>query len=161
MSDDIKVQHARAMYEKVKEMLTEKNVRFQSADEQMMINFVISGDDLPMEIYVISDAGGQKLRTLSKMPFTVSNDKMVEMATAVCIANSGLYMGNFDYVLTEGVIFFAIQQSYLDTDLSKELIDLVIAETVDAVDKYNDRLMLLNKGMLTLEQFIEMEQTEK
>jgi len=83
---------------------------------------------------------------------------MVEMATAVCVANSGLYLGNFDYILTEGVIFFAIQQSYLNTDLSKELIDLMVAATIDAVDKYNDRFLMLNKGMLTLEKFIEMEQ---
>lgn len=158
MTEEMKIQHARAMYEKTQEMLTEKGVKFQVDDEKMMINFLMGGDDIPMDIYIISDAGGQKLRTLSKMPLAVNPDKMVEIATAVCIANNGLYMGNFDYVLTEGVIFFAIQQCFLDTDLSKELIDLMVAATIDAVDRYNDRFLMLNKGMLTLEKFIEMEQ---
>ena len=158
MTDEMKIQHARAMYEKTKEMLIEKEVKFQTDDEKMVINFIMGGDDIPMDILIVSDAGGQKLRTLSKMPLTVNPDKMVEMATAVCIANNGLYMGNFDYVLTEGVIFFAIQQSFLGTDLSKELIDLMVAATIDAVDKYNDRFLMLDKGMLTLEKFIEMEQ---
>jgi len=158
MSEELKIRHAKEMYEKTKEMLTEKGVKFQCDEEKMMINFLMGGDDIPMDIYIISDAGGQKLRTLSKMPLTVEPDKMVEMATAVCVANSGLYLGNFDYILTEGVIFFAIQQSYLNTDLSKELIDLMVAATIDAVDKYNDRFLMLNKGMLTLEKFIEMEQ---
>ena len=158
MTDEVKIQHARAMYEKTKEMLNEKGVQFHVDDEKMMINFLIGGDDIPMDIYIISDAGGQKLRMLSKMPVTVDPEKMIEMATAVCIANNGLYMGNFDYVVTEGMIFFVIQQSYLDTDLSKELIDLMVAATIDSVDKYNDRFLMLNKGMLTLEKFIEMEQ---
>lgn len=160
MTEEMKIQHATEMYEKAKEMLTEKGVKFQSNDEKMMINFIMSGDDIPLDIYVISDAGGQKLRTLSKMPLKVEPEKMVEMATAVCIANNGLYMGNFDYVLTDGVIFFAIQQGFLETDLSKELIDLMVAATIDAVDKYNDRFLMLNKGVLTLEKFIEMEQNK-
>lgn len=160
MADEIRVQHAKAMYEKTKEMLTEKHVKFQCEDEKMMINFIISGEDFPMDIYIISDAGGQKLRTLSKMPFKVADDKLVEMAAAVCIANNGLYMGNFDYVIMDKTIFFAIQQSYLETDLSKGLIDLMVAVTIDAVDKYNDRFIMLNKGMITLEKFIEAEQEQ-
>lgn len=60
MSDEIKIQHARAMYEKAKEMLTEKDVKFTADDEKMMINFLMSGDDIPMDIYIISDARGQK-----------------------------------------------------------------------------------------------------
>lgn len=157
MADEKRMQHAKEMYEKAKKMLAKKNVKFQSDDEKMMINFIMQGDDIPMDIYIISDAGGQKLRTLSRMPLKVEKDKMVEMAVAVCIANNGLYMGNFDYDVTDGNIFFAIQQSILETDLSEELIGLMVAVTIDAVDKYNDRFLMLNKGIMTLEKFIENE----
>ena len=81
----------------------------------------------------------------------------MEAAIAVCVANYGLVNGCFDYDLNDGEIRFRMVQSYRDSIIGNEVYNYMLIVGANTVDKYNDRFLMLFKGMLDLEKFVELE----
>jgi hypothetical protein len=65
--------------------------------------------------------------------------------------------GCFDYDLSDGQILFRLTSSYRDSLLSEALFEYMVMVSASTIDKYNDRFFMLAKGMISLEQFIEMD----
>ena len=84
-------------------------------------------------------------------------DKRQDGAIAVCAANYGLVDGSFDYDIGDGEIRFRLASSYRDSDLGPDLFEYMIMVAASMVDNYNDKLFMLAKGMMTVQQFIEKE----
>ena len=47
--------------------------------------------------------------------------------------------------------------SFYDTTIGDEVVVYIILSALHTIDKYNDKLLLLSKGMISLEKFIEQE----
>jgi hypothetical protein len=91
------------------------------------------------------------------MPFNMPEDKRIDGALAICAANFGLIDGSFDYDLSDGQIVFRLTSSYRESLLSEELFKYMVMVSAGTIDKYNDRLFMLAKDMITLEKFLELE----
>ncbi len=89
------------------------------------------------------------------MPFKVPEDKISEMAIAVAVANNGLRDGSFDFDVSDGKILFRMTACYIDSILGKELYRMMLIVSSNTIDRYNDKFLMLSKGIVSLEQFIE------
>ena len=149
--------YAKAVFAALCKALENKGLKFKKDEEAMTILFIVDGDDIPMQFILKVDAERQLIRLLSPLPFTMSEDKRMEGAIATCAATFGLTDGSFDYDLTEGRIIFRLTASFRESLIGEELFHYMIVCACIAVDEYNDKFLALDKGLLSITDFIENE----
>ena len=145
------------VYDTLCSMLDNIGWKYDKVEEKLMIKSGVKGEDLPIDFLVIVKPRNQVVQFISSMPFNMPEDKRVEGALAICTANYGLVDGSFDYDLSDGQIVFRLTSSYRESLLSEALFEYMIMVSASTIDKYNDRFFMLAKGMITLEQFIEID----
>lgn len=161
MADERQMARAKEVYESICSAMDSREYKYTRHDEDLVVTCSFSGDDIPMEFLFIVNAGAEVVSLLSPMPFKVEEDKRVEAALAVAIANYGLVNGSFDYDISDGAIRFRVVSSYRgESKLDGEVFNYMLGIGNYTVDKYNDRFMMLSKGMLDIEKFIELEQQD-
>lgn len=153
-----KHQQALKTFETICAMLDAREWKYDRDDENMRIICRVTGEDLPVDVVFLVQEKQQVVTLLSPLPFKMAEEKRVDGALAVAVANYGLINGTFDYDLRDGEIRFRMVSSFLESDLNAELFAYMLICSVSTVDDYNDKFMMLNKGLMTLEQFIEAEQ---
>ena len=148
---------ARAVYNTLIKMLDSRDWKYEKHEDKLLIKSGIQGDDLPVEYIMLVNPRNEVVQFLSALPFKMPEDKRVDGALAVCVANYGLVDGSFDYDLTDGEIRYRLTSSYRESELSPELFEYMMMVAASTVDNYNDRFFMLSKGMITIQQFIEQE----
>ena len=144
---------AKSVYGTLCEMLDEKHVRYEKHEEDLVITFVMKGDDLPMQFILKIDDGRQLIRLSSPIPAKFEGDKRIEGAIATSQVNYLLADGSFDFDYEKGLVYFRMTSSYLDSLISKELFEYMVAVAGYTIDEYNDKFLMLSKGLLPLEEF--------
>lgn len=157
MADEITMQQAKATYDLIIKSLDKMELKYTRHDDDLVISLGMNGDDIPMNLLIMVRAEKQAISLISPMPFKMAEDKRVDGAIAVAVANYGIVNGCFDYDISDGEIRFRVVQSYIDSVLGPEVIRYMIAISVGTVDQYNDRFLMLSKGMIDLQKFIEMD----
>ena len=158
MSDEIKMKRAREVYDSLTAMLDARDWKYQKDEEKLLIRSGIKGDDLPVEFLIVIKPKNEVVQFISVLPFVMPEDKRIDGAIAVSIANYGLIEGSFDYDVMDGEISFRLTTSYRGGSiLSDDLLESMIYIASSTVDQYNDKFFMIAKGMMTIEQFIEMD----
>ena len=155
MADTMKLSRAKDVYRTICSALDNRNWKYERNEDDLAVHFTVSGEDLPMNLLMLVDADRQLIRVLSPLPFEMSESKRAEGAVAVCAASSGMVSGNFDYDINDGSILFRITSSFRSSVIGEALINYLIDCTCSMVDKYNDRFLALNKGVLALSDFFD------
>ncbi|MBQ1947753.1 MAG: YbjN domain-containing protein [Clostridia bacterium] len=153
---DDKMMKAKEIYETICSFLNGDDWKYERHDEDMVVTMSAKGEDLPISFVVRVDAERHLVVVYSQLPFEVSSGKMVETAVAVSMANFGLVDGSFDMDIQKGKILFRMTTSYLESLISESVFAYMIYCTAHTVDKYNDKLMMLAKGMIDLAKFKEL-----
>ena len=109
---------------------------------------------LCMQFILIVDAERQLIRLLSPMPFKMSEAKRLEGAIAACVASYGMLDGSFDYDLSNGRISFRMTASFRSSQIGEELLQYMISCSCAMVDQYNDKFLAIDKGLLSISDFI-------
>ncbi len=148
---------AKEVYNGLINMLDTRGWKYEKIEDQLMIKSGVKGDDLPIQFVMLVNPRNQVVQFRSFLPFDMPEDKRIDGAIAVCVANYGLVDGSFDYDLSDGTIAFRLTCSYRDSQLSADLFEYMIMVAAGTVDSYNDKFFMIAKGMLTLQQFIEQE----
>lgn len=161
MIDERKMKTAKSVYETICKTLESREWNITRHDEDMVITCGARGEDLPMDLIIVVNAGAQVVSVYSPMPFKIPEDKRVDAAIAVCAANYGLVNGTFDFDLSDGEIRFRIVSSFRESILGEELFNYMVILAASTVDDYNDRFLMLAKGMFTLDQFLEWDTKRK
>ncbi len=151
------LQNAENMFNSICNMLNSIDFRYDTGrrDEDFVITCTVNGDDIPMKMFIIVRPEREIVSLLSPMPFNTPEDKRVEMAMAVNVANYGIIDGSFDYDISDGEIRFRMTASYIESLLGQELFKYMLFVSANTVDRYNDRFMMLARGNMTLDQFIQ------
>lgn len=146
---------AKKVYDSMIKALNKQGWKFsEDKDGELIIYSNYQGEDIPIEFIIKIDEERQVLQFLSQLPFAVSEDKRVDAAIAVCVANWYMVNGSFDYNFETGKIVFRLTTSYVDSVLGEEFFMSMIATSVFTTDDYNDKFLMISKGTLSLEQFI-------
>ena len=150
---EVNVKMADKMYSTLVTLLEEKNLHFDRDDEKRVVSFSMIGDDIPIDIRIIVDARRQLIVLYSSLPFTVPEDKKDVVSKAVCKTNWNLVDGDFDYDPESGHIVFRLTACYIESVIGKELLDHLVSLSVYYVDEYNDKLLMVSKGVVSYEQY--------
>lgn len=151
---DEKLERAQKVYETLCATLDKHEWHYQKNEERLSIECGAQGEDLPMEITIRVDAERQLIMLLSHLPFIISEDKRLDVAIATSIANNGLVDGSFDFDITDGHMFFRMTSSFIESDIGSELFTYMLMVSCHTIDEYNDRFLMLGKGMMSIQDFI-------
>lgn len=154
MSDSAKAMRVYGMF---KQHLTDHNFKFEARDAEMVLFLTVHGEDLPQPTIIRVMDDRDIVQILSPIPHRIPEDKRVDAAIAVSVANYGLINGSFDLDMNDGEIRYRVAQSFRDAELADTTVGYLLGVVFFTTDKYNDRFFMLGKGMMTLEQFIEKE----
>lgn len=156
MTDEMKLQAAVESYVTLCSALDSQNWKYQKHDEELKITCTANGEDLPMDLTIKADPGKQMVLLISHLPFTVPEEKRLDAAIAISVINDHLVDGNFDYDIAGGHIFFRMNNSFMDSKLSEKVFLYLLFCGCQTIDEYNDKLLMLAKGMISVEKFIEV-----
>ena len=127
---------------------------YKKDEEKLSIDCGAQGEDLPMEITIKVDAERQLIMLLSHLPFVISEDKRLDVAIAVSAVNNKLVDGSFDYDIADGHMFFRMTSSFIESEIGNELFTYMLMVSCHTIDEYNDKFLMLGKGMMSIEDFI-------
>ena len=157
MAEEMNMRKAVEVYNTLIHMLDTRDWKYEKHEDQLLIKSGIRGDDLPIEFIVLVKPRNQVVQFYSSLPFRMPEDKRVDAAIAVCVANYGLVDGSFDYDISDGEIRYRLTSSYRESTLGEDLFEYMIMVAASTVDQYNDKFFMLSKGMMSVQQFIEQE----
>ena len=136
--------------------MDEMGWKYRKNAEKLEIETGAKGDDLTIELTIKVDAERQVVTVLSHLPYVIDKEKRIDAVVAVSVINNSLVHGCVDYVPTDGHVFFRMTNSYLDSKLDKEVYKYLLLCSCTTIDNFNDKLLLLSKGMININQFIEL-----
>lgn len=155
MADEKALREARAAYSTLCKALDGHNWRYRKNDQELRIDCGAQGEDLPMDLIIKVDAERHLVTLLSHMPFVVPGEKRLDMAVAVSVVNNCLIDGSFDYDIKSGHIFFRMTNSFLESTLGADAFFYLVLCSCKTIDDFNDKFMMIAKGHMTIEQFID------
>ena len=154
MGEENKVVFAKQVYKTLCDAIEKREWNFSKDEESLVVYFGVSGDDIPMQFILVVDAERQLIRVMSPLPFKMSEDKRIEGAVATCAASFGMVDGNFDYDLSNGAIVFRMTASFRESLIGEGLFQYLISCSCAMVDKYNDKFLAIDKGLMSISDFI-------
>lgn len=153
---EVNMAKANEVFETLCSMLDHKGWHYEKRDD-LSIKSGVKSEDFPIDFVMRVNPKNQLVSFISCLPFQINEEKRLDVALAICVANYGMVDGSFDYDITDGTIFFRLTSSYRDSVLSENLFEYMLVVAAATVDAYNDKFFMISKGMLSLQQFIESE----
>ena len=136
------------------EALDQLKLQFDKDEGQLTIDIGIQGEDIPMDITIRVNADRETIALVSHLPFVIPEDKRIDVAIATCAVNNALHDGSFDYDFMEGHLFFRMNSSFVDSEIGKDLFMYMLAVSGKIIDDFNDKFLMLAKGLIGVESFI-------
>ena len=147
-------QKAREVYETLCAALDEHNWHYTKDESMLLVRFTVTGEDLPIAIIMVVDQKRQLVRLLTRLPFTIGEERRMDLAVATCAVTDRLVNGSFDFDILKGTITFRMTASYRESVLGKGLFTYMMDASCATVDDYNDKFLAINKGYLALDDFL-------
>ncbi len=154
MGEQKNTEQAKAIFSTICKLLDRNDWTYVKNEEKLIIECKYQGEDIPVDISLMVDEERSLVVLLSRMPLFVKEDKRVDMAIAVSAINNILVDGNFDYDITTGNTFFRMSHSFIDSVIGEEAFAYMLVGACRIVDDYNDKLLMLTKGMISTQQFL-------
>lgn len=154
MADFRNPEKAKATFATLCQALDNMSWRYKKDEEKLSIECGARGDDLPMDITIKVDADRMLVLLLSHFPFTIQEEKRLDAAIAVSAINNVLVDGCFDYNISSGNMFFRMTNSFIESTMGEEVFKYMLLCSCKTIDEYNDKFLMLSKGMITVEQFL-------
>ncbi len=155
--DESKLKRARDILAKCCLALDKNNWKYDLNEEELEIDFGAKGEDLPIRLIFRVDADREVVSLLSPLPFTVVADKVLDVAIGLSVINNRLVDGSFDFAVKEdSKVFFRMTQSYRDSIIGIDVFEYMTYCACHTIDDYNDKLLMLVKGTLSLEKFLDV-----
>ncbi|MBQ7364695.1 MAG: YbjN domain-containing protein [Clostridia bacterium] len=151
MNDSTKIS-AREVYKMLINTIKDMGWSYEEL-ANMQIRFAAQGNDIPMSFRMTVNEGKQTIVLYSLLPLNFDEDKRLLGALASCSANYRLADGSFDYDITDGAIFFRMTANYRDSEITNALMAYMIECSCRTVDRYNDKFLMLSRGIMTLDEF--------
>ena len=130
---------------------------YTAVEEQLLILSDYIGDDFPIRFFLKIDPATQNMVFRTTPIVTFPKDKVSDGAIAACVANHGLAFGLFDFDLKDGTVCYSLSTYFAGADFQTDFYFRLLSIALGTVDKYNDRFIMLSKGIIDIKQFISLE----
>lgn len=155
MANENKLENAMLAYRTVCSALDARDWKYERDNDKLLVHFGVNGDDIPMQFVIMVDADRQLIRLMSPMPYKIGEEKRMEGAIATCAVGWKMADGSFDYDLSDGSIVFRMTASFRESSIGEGLIQYLISCACAMVDEYNDKFLALEKGAISISDFLE------
>jgi hypothetical protein len=142
-------------FESLKKYLEERDLKYVPDSEgKTAVSLGFSTDDFPLEHRIVITEDPNCVTLYSYFGFEFGEEKRIEAAMAIVMANFRLSDGCFDLNMENGKALYRIQTCYpADGIVEEDFFSYLIANANNAVDFFNDLLFLLSAGKLTIDEF--------
>ncbi|MBQ1289947.1 MAG: YbjN domain-containing protein [Lachnospiraceae bacterium] len=157
MADEKEMALSKSVFDALNSHLRDDiGLKFRTSErgDDYVIDFIMNGDDIPMQFYVIVNTGKQALMIHSPQPVHFSKEQFGEAGIVLNAINYRLACGSFQLDISDGTVVFCMSTLFAGSLISNEVFDQMIAMAVHTVDDFNDKLMMLSKGMIEKEKII-------
>lgn len=148
------LEQAKAAFATLCRALDKHEWHYKKDEDKLFVECGVQGDDLPMKITVKVDADRMLVLLISHMPFVIQEDKRLDVAIAVSAINNALVDGCFDYDVASGRMFFRMTNSFIESKIGEEVFAYMLFCSCKTIDEYNDKFLMLAKGLISMEQFL-------
>ena len=156
MADEMNLELAKATFDTLCRTLDSHEWRYRVKEGELALTCGAQGDDLPMELNLEVDAGRTLVLLTSHLPYVVQEDKRLDVAVAVSAINHARVDGSFDYDVASGHTFFRMTNSYIESNLGEDVFTYLLFCACQTIDEYNDKLLMLSKGIISVEKFLQL-----
>lgn len=156
-NDEIKRMRALKVYRDLLSYIDEKGWKCNSDEETLSVIIGFIGEDIPIPINFIVVEDVQVLNVVSALPFKVSQEHFLDMCMAITYTNSHLPIGTFVLDMEQGMLLYRNATCFAEGDIGTETFDLLTDFAFAQVDRYNDRLLAIETGSLSLEDYISLD----
>ena len=149
-----KRERADAVFKCYCDFLDGKNFKYQRDESERSIILQITGEDFPMTTLFKVEEEHERTFVFSKIPFEAQKEKLTDLIMATTFINQVLAIGAF-CVDTEN-LYCSFESNEIYTGLegfNAEYAERVIISAFSAIEKYNDKLFAINKGLMTVRDF--------
>lgn len=130
------------------------NFEAKELEDRYMIRFNMSGDDIPMRFFIYVNPNHRIITLHSPQPVKFSADKIDAACKAICAINYRLTDGDFQIDIRDGEVLFNMSNSYAGSLISDEVFDYMLGMSINIVDEFNDKLLMLSKGLIDMDTLI-------
>ncbi|MDL2273015.1 YbjN domain-containing protein [Oscillospiraceae bacterium OttesenSCG-928-G22] len=135
------------IYKTVQDILDELEIKYNKDPERYSISFTYGGDDMSHQLIIYLRPEAAVLRMFVMMPFDIDPARAGDILEACARINNVLTAGEYLYDMKDTVTF-GMSQFYINSIISRELIEHMLRTTVNVVEDFDDRLAAVNKGYL-------------
>lgn len=154
MAEEKNIVQAKAAFNTLCQALENHDWKYSKDEENLSIECGAQGEDLPMNLTVRINSEKQIVLLLSHLPFVIEEEKRLDVAIAVSAANNAIVDGSFDYDISDGHMFFRMTNCFIESQLSEEVFSYMLFCSSHTIDEFNDKFLMISKGMLSIEQFL-------
>ncbi|MBQ4040152.1 MAG: hypothetical protein IJC91_03355, partial [Oscillospiraceae bacterium] len=128
--------------------------KYTKNEEELKVECGARGEDLPIDLVIKCHVDMQLFQLFSHLPFNIPEDKRIDFAIVTAYVNNKMVDGCFDYNVMDGSLFFRMTNSFNGGKLGFETIKYLIFCACATIDAYNDKFLMVAKGILSLEKFL-------
>lgn len=144
-------------YQNFLKYLDDNELKYSASDDGDQIIYLgFESDDFPLKHFFEFRTNKPILIVQSPMPYKADSKIVRDISLAINIVNQTLQCGQFRLDVTTGEIDFRYAYYYGDLNLTPEVFDYIIGLTNYATNEFNDKLFLVIKGALSLEELHKM-----
>lgn len=157
MENEKALELGKKIYEDLCQGLDKQEWHYDRHDEDLVVTISMKSEDLPIDMILRVNPDAQVVSVYSILPVKLPDEKLVDAALAVCVANDGMINGGFDLDMNKKQIVWRLCTTYRGSLLGSEAYSYMVGVSAATVDKYNDRFLMLAKDMIDIKKFIELE----
>lgn len=155
MADESRIARSQEAFATLCRSLDGRGWNYKKDEESLAVKASARGNDLSIDFIIRIHAERNLATFFSVLPFSVQEDKRVDMTLAVSAINIRLVNGSFDFDITNGKLVFRMTNCFLDSTPSEALFQYMVMCSCQTVDAYNDKLLMVATGAMSLEQFMQ------
>jgi len=151
------IKKAQKIFTMLKETMDRDDWKYKASDDEFILVSGCTGEDFPITFIFKVDTNRECLTFRTTAITTFDDDNFLNGALAVCVANHGMVFGHFDYDVSDNSVYYTMANSIVGTDFNEEFFLRMLHTAVSTVDTYNDRFIMLAKGLIDIHKFIDLE----
>ena len=158
MATEKQIQEAKTIYQSLTGFFAEVNYRYKVVAEEpdriYVLEYGVRGEDIPMDFRILIEVERGIMKFISPQPVRFSPEKRAEAALAICAINDAIVDGSYSMDLKDGTVMYMQTTCYRGSLISSEVFRYMIGLSNSIVDAFNDKLLMLQNGIMDLDAFI-------
>ena len=150
-TEETRKEFSKGVYDMIVNILEERKWRYEKFDDQLSVDFMITGKDLMMHFIIVVDEERRLVRLMSPFTFRPSKDNSLNLCVATTVINHAMGTGCFTYDPIKNQLMYKIATSVIHGDFGAGLFDFLIDFACEMVDAFNDKLFAVSLGYLGLD----------